>query len=91
MGRPNYMPQAEIVPATDADVRLIVSEAFEKYERETAGPRYLVLDGKLTKILSFMDKAVGAFLAIKNLLKYIGLTLTVVYTVVKIVQTVRGH
>jgi len=91
MARAMYAPRPELVYVTEDDVRRVVGEIVDNYEEKTAGPRYLAMDGKLSKILSFMDKASGAFVAIKNLLRSIGWTLTVLYSVLKIVEFWRGN
>lgn len=76
---------------TSIEVHQVVEEAFDKYEREIAGPRHEAVTGKLDRLLSIATKVQGGVTAIKYVLRYLGGALAGTCALVKILQAWKGH
>jgi hypothetical protein len=76
---------------TESAVRVIVFEAFEKYEKETALPRHNENLGNFTKVFAAMNKAIGSINALKW---FVGLIVGgpgIVMVVIELLRFARGH
>lgn len=72
---------------SESDVKVIVNEAFDKYERETGKPRHDQNTDKLTGIERILDKVKGALWAVRVL---VGLPGSIA-SIMVIVSKIRGH
>jgi hypothetical protein len=84
------MQQGE-TPMTESAVRVIVFEAFEKYEKETGQPRHNENLGNFTKVFAAMNKAIGSINALKWFLGVIVGGPGIVMVLIELLRLVHGH